>query len=91
MNYSIINKINKFITKKKKKKNMNDKITNAIFNKEIDSDYLCLYLSSKKFKIKYSELIKVFNDGNYEYYFKMNVIKLFYQKNEKNFFKILLE
>ena len=80
MNYSIINKINNFITKYEKTKNMTDKITNTIFNKEKDSDYVCLYFFSKKFKTEYSELIKGANNGNYEYYFKMNILKSFYTK-----------
>jgi hypothetical protein len=80
MNYSIINMINNFITKYQKTKNMTDKIINTIFNKEKESDYVCHYFYSKKFKKEYSELIKAVNNGNYEYYFKMNVIKLFYEK-----------
>ncbi len=83
MNYSIINEINNFITKYKKTKNMKDKITNTLFNIKDDSNYLCLHFYNKKFKKEYSELIKAANNGNYEYYYKMEEIKSFYKKNDR--------
>ena len=80
MNYSIIEKINNFITKYEKTKNMTDKITNTLFNKEKESHYMCRYFYNKEFKTEYSELINAVNNGNYEYYFKMKDLKLFYKK-----------
>ena len=47
MNYSIINMINNFVTKYEKIKNMIDKITNTIFNKEKVLDYVC-FISTVK-------------------------------------------
>ena len=82
MNYFIINNIHNFINKYEKTKNRTDKIANTIFKKEKESEsnYVCASFYGKKFRTEYSELIKGINDGNYEYYFKMNALKLFYKK-----------
>ena len=87
MNYSLINKINDFISKyigKKNKKNKRFTIKNTLFNNEEESNHLCDYFYDEKFKNSYTFLIESVNNGDYEYHFKMEVLKEFY-KNKKRF------
>ena len=80
MNFSLINSINDFIESflKKKYQKKEELISNSIFSNEKEESYLCEKFGDDKFKKKYSVLIDNINNGDYESYYKMEVLKEFY-------------
>ena len=90
LNYSLINEIHKFIrnyVKLKEKYLTKEKlIANTILNNLDESHYLCQNFCDDEFFEKYSILIDNVNNGDFEYHFKLEVLKDFYKN--KNRFKI---
>ena len=88
LNYSLIDGINIFIgnylkdfkTKSSKKKRF---ISRTILNNLKESDYLCKQFGDDEFFEKYSNLIKNVNNGDYEYHFKLEVLKDFYKRKNR--------
>lgn len=83
MNYYLIDDINKYISKYKNKATKKDTILSTIFDNEKKENHLCDYFYNEQFKKNYSFLIDSADNGNYEYFFKMQVIKEFYQKEKR--------